>query len=223
MTHYSRTCLYLAATAASVLNLMAIVGCKKESNSAGTGSPPTGPSGQAATVNAEPATPKAVTLAFSRALSAGDVARARSLSTGDAGPQTLDALAKLASATDRLQKALKAKFGDAALKLEIFEESPDVEEELNRSTETITGDTAVIRVSPTDKNPSELKKVNGQWKFDIAKFKASEPQIPELRKMASAWSDLAVDVTAGKFKTVDDFKKVFAEKTAAAAATGTGG
>jgi hypothetical protein len=166
--------------------------------------------------------PKGVALAFSRALSAGDVETARSLSTGDAGPQMLESLAKLASATDQLQKALKARFGEPATKLEIFTESPDAQDELNRSTETITGDAADIRLSSTDNNPSTLKRVNGQWKFDVSKFKAQASIAPQLQKMAKAWRDLAAEVSAGTYATLDDFNKAYAARTAAAAGGGGG-
>jgi len=84
------------------------------------------------------------------------------------------------------RKPLKSKFGAQALKIEIFTESPDPQDELNRSTETITGDTAVIRLSPTDHNPKILKRVGGQWKMDVTKFKQAEPTLPQLGKIAAA-------------------------------------
>src|SRR5947209_1197632 len=117
---------YWAAAMSIAVILGVTGGCKKESDSAGAG--PAG--GAAASVHSTRATgpaptskpdlqtPKAVTLAFSRALSAGDVETARALSTGDAGPQMLESLAKLASATAQLQNALKAKFGERATHLE---------------------------------------------------------------------------------------------------------
>src|SRR4051794_32433474 len=111
---------YLVAAASIVVILTFTGGCKKSTESAGAGASggaaASGSSSSRATSPApaskpDPQTPKAVTLAFSRALSAGDVKTARALSTGDAGPQMLETLAKLAAATDQLQKALKAKFG----------------------------------------------------------------------------------------------------------------
>jgi hypothetical protein len=216
-------------------SLAALNGCEKETKSGGgsggatpapssTGSA-TAPASAAeapapAAKAADPESPKAVALAFSRALSAGDVARAKELSTGDAGPQMLETLTKLASATSELQKALKTKFGDKAKDLEIFTESPDPADELSRSTETITGDTAVIALSPSDRNANSLKKVDGHWKYDVTKFAQSQSTRPQLEKMAEAWSDLAKEVGAGKYATVDDFKTAFTAKTNAAATGG---
>lgn len=204
-----------AVTIAGVLVVAA--GCKKGSDQGGGGTPGTAATSPSAAANAKPTTPKAVTLAFSRALSAGDVATAKAISTGDIGPQTLETLSKVASATGRLQNALKSKFGQKAMQLEIFTESPDPQDELNRSTETITGDTAVIALSATDHNPTTLKRVDGQWKVDVTKFKQAEPMLPQLEKMAAAWNELAQDVTADKFATLDDFQKAFTAKAQAAA------
>jgi hypothetical protein len=197
-------------------------GAASAPSSSGSATAPA-PTAQASTESmksATPESPKAVALAFSRALSAGDVARAKELSTGDAGPQMLEALTKLAAATAELQKALKETFGDKAKDLEIFTESPDPAEELSRSTETITGDTAVIALSPTDRNASSLKKVDGHWKYDITKFAQSQRMRPQLEKMADAWSGLAKDVGAGKYATVEDFAPAFTAKTNAAASGG---
>jgi hypothetical protein len=221
------TCFVAAAWIAAIFAVTG--GCKKSPDPVatnasggaargnGTASGGTTATAPAATSNAYPQSPKAVRLAFSRAMAAGDVAKARSLSTGDAGPEMLDSLAKLALATDQLQRGLKAKFGDKATKLEIFTESPDPEIELNQSTETITGDTADVRLSPTDKNPSKFKRIDGQWKFDVTMFKESASMAPQLRKMAAVWSDLAAEVNAGKYATVDDFSKAYTARTAAAA------
>ena len=215
--------------------LFAVNGCDKGKNAGGggdtvpaptarpttattsdAGSQPAAPGAQAIA----PESPKGVALAFSRALSAGDVARAKELSTGDAGPQMLETLTKLAAATAELQKALKGKFGDKAKDLEIFTESPDPAEELNRSTETITGDTAVIALSPSDRNASSLKKVDGHWKYDVSKFASSQSMRPQLEKMAEAWSALAKEVADGKYATVEAFKPDFTAKTNAAASGG---
>jgi hypothetical protein len=215
--------------------LAAAPGCDKGTNSTGGSAATPASSARPATATApnsdlQPAaqtakaeqseSPKAVALAFSRALSSNDVARAKELSTGDAGPQMLEALAKLAAATSELQKALTAKFGDKAKDLEIFTESPDPADEINRSTETITGDTAVIALSPSDRNASSLKKVDGHWKYDVTKFAQSQSMRPQLEKMGAAWSDLAKEVADGKYATLDAFKTAFTAKTNAAATGG---
>jgi hypothetical protein len=219
--------------------LAAANGCDKGTTSGGGSGAATSPASSAATSaaaataptsttgasadsmkSATPETPKAGALAFGRALSAGDVARAKELSTGDAGPQMLEALAKLAAATAELQKALTAKFGDTARNLEIFTESPDPAEEVARLNETITGDTAVLALGPTDRNASSLKKIDGHWKYDVTKFAQSQAMRPQLEKMAEAWSALAKEVADGKYATVEAFKPAFAAKTNAAATGG---
>lgn len=194
---------------------LTMAGCKKQTASTGSGS--TGSAKPAEAPKPQSKTPKDVVLEFSRALSAGDAEKARSLSTGDAGEGMIDTLAKIASATANLQKELKGRFGEAATKLDIFTESPDPADELKRSTETINGDTAVIALSPTDKNASHLKKINGEWKFDVTKFKESAATAPQMRKIADAWNGLAQDVKAGKFATTDAFEKAFNERTGKAA------
>jgi hypothetical protein len=204
------------AAMASVVGVAVYAGGCKKGTATGGGGGPAG-AGQAAQARAEAKTPKEAALAFSRALSAGNVERAKALSTGDAGPQMLETLATMASATDQLQKALKAKFGDAALKLEVFTESPDAAEELKRLTETVTGDSARIALSPTDKNATDLKKVGGEWKVDVTKYKEAASSAPQMRKIATAWNALAGEVKDGKFATVEEFKKAYDARTGAAA------
>lgn len=167
--------------------------------------------GLSAARGAEPdlSTPKAAALAFVQALANGDAAAAKAVATADdRGGQMVDAMAELVKAMKALKAAAVAKWPGEGQN--IVEE--DIGENLlrhfrdERAQAKVEGETATFGTED-ETQPLKLRRLDGKWKVDLAAMGDQQDiaeALPLIRAMAKAAPQVAADITAGKYKSVDD-------------------
>jgi hypothetical protein len=168
-------------------------------------------------------TPKAAAMTFAKALEAGDAATAKASAVGDAQTQDLvGALAEVAAQNAKLREAATAKFGaEASAKISRKMSSEDLSKQLDASEIKEDGDTATITSKETPGNPLTLKKVDGQWKVDMLSGAAGPQlaqQLPMIKSFGGVMSELATEITDGKYKNVDEAQTALQTKMMAAMA-----
>jgi hypothetical protein len=152
--------------------------------------------------NPDLSTPKKAALVFARAMESGDVAAARSASTGsDEDYRILNLIADLVGAARQLRDAGVAKFGEAGKSIVSCDEMAQLARQVATADENITGDTATV-LHPNEIDPMKLRKdASGKWKVDLGALSDKPTKarvIPRVQKVMSAG---AADIRAGKYRT----------------------
>jgi hypothetical protein len=151
-------------------------------------------------------TPKKTAMALAQALEQGDAGGIKAASVGG-DPQTIDALAALMSAHRALADAATAKFGPAAKGFDNDTGSmSDFAKRLADAQVNISGDTAAITI--TGSADLKFKKVDGQWKADFSQMPGfgqsaeSTAMAASMQKVAGVTRELAAEISAGKYPTI---------------------
>ncbi len=162
-------------------------------------------------------TPKKAAMTLAQALEAGDAAAIKSASVG-ADPQVIDALAASMSAHRALADAATAKFGPAAKGFDNDRGTlHDFAKRLADADITINGDTAAITINGATTPSLKLKKVDAEWKTDLSEL---QPEMaPSMQKMAQITQQLATEISAGKYATIQAADEARMQKIKAALQT----
>jgi hypothetical protein len=165
------------------------------------------------------ASPKQVALAWASALTSGDTATARNLTTGtESQMKTIEGMAGMMSASKKMEDAMKEKFGADALKAAGSSgpsgmDADEMKKKVEATEEKIEGDTATL-TSKDENDPLVLKKVDGRWKIDLSS--AAMAQMEQAGDMFGAMTKAAdettADIKAGKFKTPQEARTAMGMK-----------
>jgi hypothetical protein len=171
----------------------------------------------AATPSTRPAdlsSPEAAMMTIVDAMGRGD-SRAAQMASTNTDTQLVDLWTKALSSRNALRAALVAKFGDAAKGFpgkDIFDKSIDnarVKED---------GDTAILTPNDSDESIT-LRKVSGDWKVDFSATPILSSYLKGRESSVNAGAEMirqvATEVEAGKYATVDDVAKALVKRSAA--------
>ena len=155
-------------------------------------------------------TPKGAAIAFAKAIEAGELDAARSLSVGsDAGLALPKSVVDMARAANRLQAAARKRFGADGDRL--VPPPPYLMKGLahyfGSLEEKIEGDraTLVSKTEPGDTHLPNLKKVGDAWKMDLAAWCAGAAAETERNQIvAEAMDVLANALEGGECKSVEE-------------------
>ena len=173
---------------------------------------------------ADLSTPKSAAAAFAKALEAGDVDAAKAAGMTDAqNVQLIEALADMGGNVSKLRDAVNKKFGEGSADQLTGGRKPlDMSKQLDDAQVKEDGDTATLTDPKQPTNSMTLKKVGNDWHVDLA----SNPQagqmiqqIPFLKALSSSFGEVATEVAADKYKTVDEAKQAMQAKIMGAMAS----
>jgi hypothetical protein len=169
-------------------------------------------------------TPRKAATMLAQAVQQGDAAGIKAASVGG-DPQVIDALAASMSAHKALADAATAKFGPDAKGFDNDAGAmSDFAQRLNDAQVTINGETAVITINGSSTPWLTLKKIDGDWKADLSQLPGLGPSNESpamaamMQKMAAVTRDLAAEVAAGKYPTIDAAREARMQKIKAAIA-----
>jgi hypothetical protein len=178
-----------------------------------------------AAVKADTSTPKAAASSFFKAMETGDTSAAKALASGSEKQlAVLDILVPVVSGFKQLEVAAVKKWGDEGRKTLTQGQGGagtfDFNEKLKTAKEEVTGDVATITPvtdKPEDKkDPMKLKKVDGQWKLDMASIPADGLDDPNTTKMLKAMADIAkstaAEIDQGKYPNAQAAKEAMGQK-----------
>jgi hypothetical protein len=161
-------------------------------------------------------------MALAQAMQQGDAAGIKAASVGG-DPQVIDALAASMAAHRALADAATAKFGAAA---KGFDDDSgtirDFAQRLDEAEVSINGDTAAITVTGASTPWLTLKKVDGNWKADFSQLPGfgqsneSAAMAATMQKTAEITREMAIEVSAGKYATIDQAREARMQKIKAA-------
>lgn len=162
---------------------------------------------------------------FAQALRDGDASTAHKYAiTDDQSSKLLDAMANLTKSHKKMADAAIAKFGDEGKVLAgnsgpARSQPQQFTKNLNDADIQVNGDTATV--TPKDQRGQQVifKKDGGTWKLDMTQFpnrEQMESQLPMWDKMATAMSETGDEITAGKYKTVQEARMGLVQKMMAA-------
>lgn len=151
----------------------------------------------------------------------GDPAMLRQViaTTNPSEEKLVSAAANQAQAAVKLQHALASKFPQPGVDNSAAAEQADLEKKLaqiDTFEETITGDTAIVRPkdAPPEAQGMKFTKVNGKWMlpFEVLAGSSASPDqiektIPVIDAQTQVYSSAADDVSAGKYKTREEFSQ----------------
>jgi hypothetical protein len=140
--------------------------------------------------------PKATVASLDKALKTGDKSAARAAFNikGENGSKAIDAMLDAVIASQKLQKAAEAKFGQDA-KGAFAKDAPmaGIDKMLAESKENVTENTATF-------GDMNLVKVDGKWLITTDSETVSAKALPMLNAMAKAMGELTSEIDAGKYK-----------------------
>jgi hypothetical protein len=190
---------------------------------------------------ADLSTPQAAAKAFSQAVFTGDVdgAKAAAMTSSPDEEKSLEMIVQLRGAQKKMVDAAVAKFGDEGKSL--YQQggrggggggnapapATSVEEIAKRIDDAdvkTEGDTATV--TPKEGRPTHLKKSGSDWKVDMSQMEgltrlAQNPDMVDT--MQKMYTELASDIDAGKYKSVDEARTAMREKMMALRGGGGGG
>lgn len=181
-------------------------------------------------------TPEKALAAFTKALDEGDPAKLDAVTTGELKQvEWIHALGGQLAAFNQLEAALAKKYGPAWRATdegkEIVDSIDDARDEDLRADlkkaklGTAKGDTVVLILDEAapDDHQGRLVRSAGAWKVDLDSLSpyVSANDLPVLRAMAKGAGELARDVGAGKFASIDEASKVIEERLNAASEAAT--
>ena len=184
----------------------------------------TGLAGSVFAESPELATPKLGALAFVRAMEQNSLDAFASVTIGAEQDRKLFApLIHMVGAAKDLEKAARQKFGKAGRV--VVRESPaaGIEVQVQESTVSISGDSAVVRHAPDDgSEPLTLRKTADGWKVDLTAIQRRQEMVtaaPSVQRIEKALSDTAAEIREGKFKTAEEAGKALISRMQQAAQT----
>lgn len=154
----------------------------------------------------ELASPKMGALAFVRAMEQNSPEAFASVTVGAEQDRKLFApLIHMVGAAKDLEKAARQKFGKAGRVVVRNSPAAGIEVQVQESTVTVSGDTAIVKHAPDDgSEPLTMKKTPDGWKVDLTAIQRRQEMItaaPSVQRLEKALSDTAADIRAGTFKT----------------------
>lgn len=172
---------------------------------------------------AEPSTPVEVTRAFYRALHAGDARSAGRLVASARGDAAAAAFVEKAAAYQRLEAALRDRFGDAAARAVGYDERVAAEERaLRAAQEEVRGEVATV--ADGEHRLASLRRVGSEWRVVLDEALTSEAGIVALASDAVASRRAAERVVpairAGLFDDPEDALEAFRNEVAIASGGG---
>lgn len=152
--------------------------------------------------------PKSTVASLAKALKAGDRAAVRAtfnIKNENEG-KAIDAMVGVVIASNKLQSAAEARFGQAA-KGEFAKGAPmaGIDKMLAESTEKISGNEATL-------GDMKLVKIDGKWLITPEGEKVSAMALPVFNILAKAMGELASEIDAGKYKSLGDAKQALQYK-----------
>jgi hypothetical protein len=146
--------------------------------------------------------PKSTVASLAKALKAGDKSAARAtfnIKSENEG-KAIDAMMDVVIASQKLQSAAEARFGQAA-KGEFANDAPmaGIDKMLAEAAERITGNEATV-------GDMKLTKVDGKWRITPDGEMKSAMVMPLFNALAKAMGELTGEINAGKYKTIGDAK-----------------
>ena len=160
--------------------------------------------------------PSAAALTFARSLDAGDAAGAKSAAlSGGIENDLLDAMALSIPAQRKLYATARDRFGEAAAKALVQQTSVHAVSLIAES-EIAMDETGKIATLTTKdgKNSLQVKKVaDGEWKVDVGAMIRGQDvtqMVPMLRALATAATDVAAQISAGKIDSGDEARLAMA-------------
>ncbi|CAN5419779.1 hypothetical protein BH10PLA1_BH10PLA1_01370 [soil metagenome] len=180
-----------------------------------TTAPTTAP---AATLPADASTPKGALRMFFAATDAGDEAGIRSLlfTSSPTEEKLADTMSQMSGTGYQLQTAIRTTFGAEQSKSVLGDPAAAAkvrDQFLTHVNEQINGDSAVIQLGGASQASIEFRKAGDVWKIRVGKVLDNQKPQDVERNLAAAgvqikvMRDMITEVTAGKFKTVDDVKQ----------------
>lgn len=173
-------------------------------------------------------TPKHAAESFCKAMENGDVAGAKALAVGSEKQLTvLETIVPFVQSFKQLENAAFKKWGESGRNE--LTASPgganrfDVYDRIKTDREEISGDTATLTTTDpkaTDRSPMKLKKVNGQWKMDLASVQDEGMDDPKnvkiFKSMAEIAKTTASEIDQGKYADAASAKQAMGQKILAA-------
>jgi hypothetical protein len=175
--------------------------------------------------------PKAVALAFAKAIENGDAATARQLVVGtDQEKQFVDSTVAFIGARKKLKDSAVKAFADKAA--DLADLRGNMSDQIPNMDVQIDGDNATLipPKSQPDGKPFPLTKIDGKWKVKLSALlsesstqpsESSQQNLAEIQSTLNTWTtsinELATEIDQGKYKTADDAKAALAAKAQAAA------
>jgi hypothetical protein len=177
----------------------------------------------AATAPTQPATtqsaidltsPKSAMRALSRAMESGDASSIEKIlyGQGDQDQKMIAATVAIATATSNLHRAAVSTFGEKGAKGLIGDSvatAADATAQIEAATEKIENDYATLTLSK-ESQPLVLRKIQGQWRIPVAQLAqnanpaALNERLAELAAQTAVISEVATDLTSGKFHSGED-------------------
>jgi hypothetical protein len=164
--------------------------------------------------------PKSAAMAFGTALVAGDSAGVKAATVGtEEEYKMVDAISMMVSSMKKLNDAADAKFGkDNGISQP--NAGMDITKEIETSEIKVDGDVATVdKKDKNDKNPPmKLKKIDGNWKVDLSSLPKEnmDQMMKVIPSISKAFTELATEITAGKYKTAMEAKDAMGQKMLAA-------
>jgi hypothetical protein len=156
-------------------------------------------------------TPKKAAVSFAKSIESGDMANIKATSVGtDDDYKLVQSIVGLIEANKQLRAAAIAKFGEEGKQIST-EDLSNISKQMEAGDEKIDGETATIGKAD-EKDPMKLKKIGDSWKVDLASIPEKEQMGKAMPKMQKVMSEAAVDIKAGKYKTIDDAKQAIGQQ-----------
>jgi hypothetical protein len=167
----------------------------------------------------DPNSPRGAIKNFYQAMEAGDPAgvRAALYAKTPEEKELADAYVAQLTAARALGEAAKNKFGAIGDALSKGMPLRDEIARLNSAEETITAETATVKLAGQAK-PVRLVKTDGQWRLLVADYAGASGadniavQVAVLRDMATAFGAVAADISADKFPNAQEAQRALQQK-----------
>lgn len=156
-------------------------------------------------------TPKKAAVSFAKGVEAADMSAVKASSVGTEDDYKLvQSIVDFISSAKQLREAAVAKFGEEGKTIS-NDDMANLSKQVESGEEKITGDTATVG-KPQEPDPMKLKKVDGNWKVDLASIPEKEQMGKAMPKMQKVMSNAATDIKAGKYKTADEAKQAIGQQ-----------
>jgi hypothetical protein len=172
--------------------------------------------------NPDLSSPKKATIAFAMGLQSGNLDQVKASSIGDESDYKLmQTVTSTMSSVHKLEDAAVARFGrEEGKKLGAgVNDNSDIARQVEESDEKVDGDSAtILEKGKPDTNAVHLKKVDGGWKVDLTNYpqkRLMQQNAPMLDAMRTVMTQSAVDVSSGRYRTVDDAQVELRQRLAA--------
>jgi len=150
-------------------------------------------------------TPRKAAIAFAKGVESGDMTAVKATAIGtDSDYKLVESIMGLIGANKELRAAAIEKFGEDGKQIST-EDLSNISKQMEQGDEKIDGDTATVG-KPDEKDPMKLKKIEGNWKVDLASIPEKEQMTKAMPKMRKVMTGAAADIKAGKYKTIEDAK-----------------